>query len=330
MENMRGTEDTQNVQNAQNSQNPQNKKEPILNELETLNENNSIVNQPKLMGVIDRILIKRSIARRVSDVQPLKGPVGIITGAQWDKTQGKLTLAKEDIQAVTRKIRTEFTREALQDLQGIYKESFYDVLAHYLVDEMAYEIDADFISMIKARASTKNSLVFTEANHGKRLSAIAQSISITVNKGLADLPISDNRSPLGWAVVSSNVASLLGGTVNNTTASDNLDDDSPSYFGKIAGVDYYIDYTHPNDGVDSVVFGIKGNGISRGSTIYSHYTRQWIETISPETGEMICFLLDRTGMDINPLDTKYYNGGIGTSAFLGKFNVDIANLQIFR
>ena len=298
-------------------------------DLQTLNEENFMVDQPKLIGAIDRILIKRSLAKRVSDVQPMTGPVGIITGAQWDKDTGTLTLAKADVNAETKKIRTEFTIEALQDLKGIYKENFYDVLAHYLVDELVYQLDDSFLTMVKDRASTKATLSFAGTDFDNSLWAVGQSISITVNKGLADLPISDNRSPLGWAIVSSNVASLLAGTLNDSN-SEGLDDDSPSYLGRIAGVEYYIDYTHPNDGTDSVVFGIKGNGYSKGSTIYSPYTMQWIDAINPDNGEQIFFLLNRSGMAINPLDEKMYNAGNGVSGFLGKFDVDLNDLAIFK
>jgi len=280
------------------------------------------------MGAIDKILIKRSIAKRVSDVQVLKGPVGIISGAEWDKTTSKLTIAKSDVEAATTKIRTEFTKESLQDLQGIYNESFYDVLAHYLVDELTYKIDEKFLTMVKDRATTKDTLVFAGADFNTSLWAVGQSIAITVNKGLCDLPISDNRSAQGWAVVSSNVASLLAGTLNDAN-NDGLDDESPSYLGRIAGVDYFIDYTHPNNGLDSVVFGIKGNGFSKGSTIYSPYNQTWIETVDSDTGEGVFFLMDRTAMAINPLDIKYYNGGSGVSGFLGKFDVDLSSLQVF-
>lgn len=300
---------------------------------QVLNENNAVVNQALLLGAIDRILIKSSIARRVSDVQPLKGPVGIISGAQWDKTEGKLTIAKEDVEAATEKIRTEFTKEALQDLQGIYKESFYNMLAHYLVDELTYKIDEKFLTMVKDRATPKNTLTFSGAVFDAALSEVGYAIAIAVNKGLCDLPISDNRSAKGWAVVSSNVASLLtghlGGTLNDVSDED-LEDESPSYLGRIANVDYFIDYTHPNNGLNSVVYGIKGNGFSKGSTIYSPYTQQWVDTIDPENGEQIFFLLDRTAMAINPLDKKYYNGGAGVSGFLGKFNCDLSDLQIFK
>ena len=410
-----------------------------------LNEANSMINQPLLLGAIDRILIKKSIAKRVSDIQPLKGPVGIITGAKWDKVTGTLSLAKADVEAITKKIRTEFTVESLQDLQSIYKENFYNLLAHYLVDELMYKIDDDFITMVKTRAGTKTNLVF-DGTFDKDLFSVGQSVVINIAKGLADLPISDNRSQSGWAIVSSNIASVIGLTTSVADNNDTVDggndegDNSPSYIGRLNGIDFYIDYTYEAAeevpevtavsqentvtigtlvdlstysvtvngnlyelqyvvathtdvngyatalaglveantdvsasattnvisvaalaagvsytistvtpellvnletqanipfvsaepaGVDYVVFGIKGNGVSKGSTIYSPYKQDWIETTDASTGEQIFFLLDRTAMEINPLDNDYYNGGAGTSAFLGKFNVDFTGMAIF-
>lgn len=294
----------------------------------------NIVDQAKLMGAIDRILIKKSIARRVSDIQPLKGPVGIITGAEWDKTTGKLTIAKTDVEAKTKKIRTEFTQEALQDLKGIYNESFYELLAHYLVDEMSYHIDSEFITMVRARANPVADIAFPGATYDENLLSLGRAIAIKVSKGLADLPISDNRAPVGWAIVSSDVASALGLTTNVNENVEMVDgandtDNSPSYLGRLNGVDYYIDYTNPNDGTNSVVFGVKGNGISKGSTIYCPYRKDWMEAVDPETGENVYFLMNRSAMVVNPLDEKFYNAGAGTSAFLGKFNVDLSTMAIF-
>jgi hypothetical protein len=414
------------------------------NSQDVLNEESVIVNQPLLLGAIDRILTKKSIARRVSDIQQLKGPTGIITGAEWDKATDTLKIAKADIIAATKKIRTEFTKEAIQDLKGIYDESFYDLLAHYLVDEMSYQIDADFITMVSDRAEDKNGLVFPGANYNENLLSLGRSIAIKVTKELANLPISDNRSPIGWAIVSSNIASVLGLTTNvnenvEMVDGENERDKSPSYLGKLNGVDYYIDYTHTPapevvevpavaqintvtlgalvdattysitvngteyslqylvathtnvagyatalaalvdantdvsatastnvitvtalaagtsytistsdallvlletqanvvyiapvaEVLDSVIFGLKGNGISKGSTIYAPYRQDWISTVDPSTGEDIFFLMHRSGMTINPLDEKYYNAGAGSSAFLGKFSVDLSDLAIF-
>ncbi len=297
---------------------------------EFLNEENFMVNQPKLLGAIDKILIKRSIAKRVSDIQLLSGPVGIITGVHRDKANDKMLIAKSNIEVTSKRIRTEFSIESLQDMQAIYGESFYDILAYYLVDEMAYKIDEEFITLIRTRAHLAKSLAF-DNSFDKDLWAVGQSIAISINKGLSDLPISDNRSPMGWAIVSSNVGSVLSLTTDLSDDSNGNSriDDSPSYMGRLSGVDYYIDYTHPNDGVDSVIYGIKGNGISKGSTIFAPYKQEWIDTVSSETGEKIFFMLERSGVAVNPLDEKYYNGGAGQSGFIGKLNVDLSGMTLF-
>ena len=289
----------------------------------------NIISQEKLLGAVDRILQKRSIAARCSDKQPMTGPLGIVLGMTRDHSNDKLKIARKEITPVMKTIRTEFSEEALQDLQKIYGEDIYDVLGHYVVDDLAYKIDADYITMIKARATSINALVFPAGDTNNSLWSVAQSVAITVNKSLADLPISDNRSAAGFAVVSSNIGALLAITLGVRTNEDQAEDDSPSYLGRIGGVDYYIDYTHPNDGTASVVFGIKGNGVSKGSTIFSPYTQEWMEANDASTGEKIYFLHDRTGMTINPLDDEYYNEGAGDSAFLAKFDVDLSGLQIY-
>jgi len=294
-----------------------------------ITEENFMVNQPLLMGAIDKIVVKKSIARRVSDVQNMVGPSGIITGAQWSAAEKKLKIAKQNVEAISRKIRTEFTFESLRDLHSIHQEKFYDVLAHYLVDEMIYKIDKDFIDMIKDRATQNSSISFTGAEYDTSLWSVGQAIAVKVSKGLNNLPISDNRSPLGWAIVSSDIAALLNGTINDVNAAG-LDDESSSYLGRIGGVEYYIDFTHDNAPTNSVIFGLKGNGISKGSTIVAPYRKDWIEAVDPETGEGIFFLLERSSMVINPLDNEYYDDGNGESAFIGKINVDISDLTVMK
>ena len=81
-------------------------------------------------------------------------------------------------------------------------------------------------------------------------------------------------------------------------------------------------------GVDYAVFGIKGNGYSKGSTIYSPYTRQWLEAVDTSNGEKVFFLLNRSAFTINPLDESYYDSGAGASGFIGKFNIDLSDLAI--
>lgn len=287
-------------------------------------DSNVLIKQPQLLGAIDKIVIKSSMAQRVSDVQILTAPVGVITGANWDKTNSKLNLKTSNIEVITEKIKTEFTHEGLTDLENIYKEDFVNILSYYLVDQLIYKLDERFLTMVKDRATKQKPIIIKKEDS---LWDMGRTISIAVNKGLSDLPISDNRSSKGWAIVNSDIASLL--SVNNNIESDNYDSSS-SYIGNMAGVDYYIDYTHENTKENSIIFGIKGNGISKGSTIFSPYTNDWIQVVNPDDGENVYFLLNRTAMTINPLDDEYYKDGKGKSGFLGSISVDLSAKDIFK
>lgn len=285
-----------------------------------------IASQEKLLGAIDRLLVKRSICRRCSDVQPMTGPVGVVTGSSWDKVNKKLEVKKAEIQAVTDKIMTEFTQEALDDLKGIYGEDLYELIAHYVIDEVVYAIDSRYITMIKDRAKNTGTLTFSAAEYDKFLESAGKSIVIKVIKGLADLPLTDNKSPGGFCIVSPAVAAII---TMSTQLSDNIKseidtgDESPSYLGNLAHIDFYVDYTY-NGITDNVVFGLKGNGFSKGSTIYCPYLRKWYEYRDPSTGEINYFITNRGTAVINPLDD-----GV-ESTYLGKFSVDLTDLSVFK
>ena len=288
----------------------------------------NIISQEKLLGAIDRILVKKSIAARVSDMQPSTGPLGIVLGVQRDKVQDKLIVKRKEIVPETEKIRTEFTLEAMEDMFALYGEDIYEVLAYYLVDELSYIIDEKFIGMLSDRASVVKTLSFPAVDFSKSLKVVGQTIGIAIVKGLSDLPISDNRHPEGFAILSSDIAAIMAltTTLGDPNQQPREEDNSPSYLGTLAGVDYYVDYTNPNNGINSVIFGIKGNGISKGTSILSPYTREWVDVVDSSTGEKAYFLYDRTGMTINPLDDIYFEDGVTPSGFVGKINIDISEL----
>jgi len=277
-------------------------------------------NFKQLIGKLDKIIQKESIVSRVSDNQPLNTHIGYINGVYYDINNDKLKVLEKEIKAESIEIDTLYTIESLYDMKKLYKEDLFDLLSFHIKDLLNYKLDKKFIDMITNRAKTIKKYT---ANNNDELFKIGQSIAIKINKGLCDLPISDNRSPQGWAIVSSNIASILSVTVNFDNQQNN--DNSPSYLGKISNVDYYIDYTHDNTLNDKVIFGIKGNGFTRGSTINSTYNLSFRSVLNNKSGQEKLILLYRGKQSINPIDDIYEE-----SAFLGQFDVDLNSLDIIN
>ena len=279
-------------------------------------------NFKQLLGKLDKIIIKSSIAVRVSDTQKMFTPKAYITGVSHNKDSDTLSVTEKEIEAELIKVESAYTQEAVTDMFRLYKENLGDLLLYHLTDVLIYKLDNKFINMVDDRANIVSSY---KPRKNDELLKVGQSLAIKINKGLSDLPISDNRSSKGWAIVSSDIASILAVTVKFDDTS--MKDESSSYLGRIANVDYYIDFTHDNTNGNKVLFGIKGDGFSKGSTINSSYTLEEVFTVNPSTGNNKLYIYYRGKQSINPLDDSYFNEH-NKSAFLGKFDVDLSSLPI--
>jgi len=279
-----------------------------------------VINQAELLGKLDKIVQKKSIAYRCSDMQPLQGGNGVISGITYDAVQDKLKVLSTNIEASTERIRAALTSESTEDLKAIYGEDIIDVLAYYLADELVYRIDTRYLQMIKTRAKASKNLVFS-SDYALELNTVIKTIVMRVSKSLNDLAFSDRRASGAFCVVNSDVAALLG-----FDAQGGIDGDC-SYLGELSGISFFIDFTNDNSGTDACVCGIKGNGINRGSTVISHYREDWVSTVDHTNGSNIEFLVDRTAMSINPLDNEFWLEGDGESAFLVKFDVDLTDVH---
>jgi hypothetical protein len=153
----------------------------------------------------------------------------------------------------------------------------------------------------------------------------------SVHKALSDFALSDNRPTQGFAIVSSDIGSILGVTIS--FGYDNTEnatrDTSPSFVGTFGNVDYYIDYTHNNTKGSNIIVGSKTLAKTKGSAIIAPYKRTWEETNDDATGEPVYFVFDRTGMAINPVDNLYYQDGVGESQFVGKIDVDLEDIKSY-
>lgn len=283
-----------------------------------------IVNTEVLVGAIDRIIQKDSIAYQVSDIRKLTGPTGKVNGYRRDKLNDKMIVSSALVEAFSRTIKSEFTLETLKDNAKLYGENFHDVLAYYFVDELAYEVDADFIDMCKTAAFVAPSLSFTGATYDANILDVVTQVFAKINKERVNLATRSKRPLKTWAVVSPNIASLL---MNNSILAQDVakGETGVSLLGTFAGMDIYLDNTH-SDTVDYVLLGVKGNGYSKGATIVAPFEHTFFTSDKAASGERCYFMLDRVAMLQNPSDTM----GVGMSSMMTRFSIDLSDLALYK
>ncbi len=286
-----------------------------------------LVNTEMLIGSIERIVVKDSIAYQVSDIRRMAGPTGRVNGYLRDKVDDKMIVRTALVEAVSRTIKSEFTLEVLKDNARLYGEDFHEVLAYYFVDELAYIIDAEFIDMCKLASLKTAPLSFSGAIYNDKIRDVLVQVFAKINKERVALSTRSKRPLKTWAIVSPNVASLL---MNNSILAQDVDrgPTGVSLLGTFAGMDIYLDNTHDYSitAEDFVLLGVKGNGYAKGATTISPYARTFFTSQNQSSGERTYFMLDRVAMVQNPSDTL----GDDSSSMLVSFNIDLSDLAIYQ
>ena len=284
-----------------------------------------IADYERLIGEVNRFMKRDSLVAQVSDIQPMKGPVAKVTGANYNVAQGKLTIDTRTLEAESRTITTSFTQEAFKDLFSIYGEDAYEIVGHYLANEISRLIDNDFITYLKGNAIIEAPLTFNPADF-KDWAAVTNNILIKMNREKFHVKIKTQRPFHMWSIVSINLAnalfsnSLIGGTKLETNG-------GLVHLGKIVCCDYYLDadYIPEGDNLDYCIVGVKGDGISGASTVWAPYQNLMNTWTHPDSGERYLQLINRGQFTMNPLDTSI--DGTNSSDYMHMFEVDLSGFE---
>jgi len=278
------------------------------------------------------IVKKKSIAYRISDEIIAKSPFSVAYGMQRDDANDKLLFEKSELPLKLYQITTSLSEEFIQDLEKIFNErSVEEILLKYIENDLIYKIDKDLIDMLVASANSQSSLTLKGSDFANRIETAALAILTKITSALGKFALSDNKSALGFAIVNRDVGALIN-SLNAKTGGQTQDDGSPSYIGRFAGIDVYIDYTREVDssGTDAVIFGTKGDGVTQGSVQLQRYPEVTsLRVMNPASGEPTISYFYRVGMCINPLDKIYTNNG-SDSQFVGKFDCDLSQMIPFN
>lgn len=236
----------------------------------------------------------------------------------------KFNSVKSTVEAVTRKIKSTVTREALQDITSQYGEKADQMLADMMSNEIVLEMDKEVIEYMKSIANQTSDLVVTSDSSADMIYALYPIIA-RINKEATALAGKHGKNIRGFVVVSPEIAGALVSTGYMAFGkSGNLDvqllTDNNNLLGRMLQyIDVVIDkYADEN----YVLVGWKEDTVGSAGVIFSPYMIQQFAYPDPETGREILMCMNRYGYTRNAFDE---GGDIGSDYFT-LFNVDLSGV----
>lgn len=229
-----------------------------------------------------------------------------------------------------RKIKSNITREALQDLSFMFKNDAKDVkkiLVKQVAQELADELDKDFVDYIKSIATKRPKLTFLNSISSKQSMPDTITELITnMNLAASQIASQTRRGMNIKFIVSPNIAGLLiSSTQYSSTANTDNIDRNPRYIGNMGLSELYVDECATSDYYCAVY---KGDKKGDATIITSPYQLNVNWHTSPSDGTQNLFYLLRNNMVRNPQDSGM---SLNDSKFIIMQEVDInfQNITVF-
>lgn len=142
----------------------------------------------------------------------------------------------------SRKIRTKFTQEKLQDLQALYKEKANSLVAEIVADEIRQEIDREIIDYLKSIATPMLrdvDLHMSLAKTGGDMGGLTYDLYASIFLAIEEIVKSTKRNRTMFILADSATTALL--MLNPLHSEADPDESNPYYVGKIGAYPVYCD-----------------------------------------------------------------------------------------
>lgn len=230
------------------------------------------------------------------------------------------------IQTNTRKIKSRFSQEAIQDMKTMFKADINQVLTKEFASEIIQEIDMEVINYMRQLATPMSDIVLSNSYGTQNdLSAIASDIYANIYLASQDILRENKRKQQFFVLSSVNVASLL--MINPLHVKPEIDIDNSYYVGKLGNIfNMYVDPYSTDEYVLVGYMNAKGEDLGDASIIFAPYTNEIIKAIEPDSGKEVYFNILRYGYTNHPQDV---GEGNADSKFLKIMHINISNLINF-
>lgn len=232
----------------------------------------------------------------------------------------------------TRKLKSKFSAEQIQELQNVYQENGIEVASESLANEIRQEIDKEFIAYLKfiAKISTSASLDLSRSIAAAPSGALQDVASdIVANMFLAaEQIVKDTKRSRRMFIM---VDPITAAFVQTTTFFTSVPESEKNIYrvGNIGNYPLYVDlYAEPDE--HYVVVGYRGSQDNDGDSgiIYAPYTSTVLNATDTNFKENLLYL-DRHSIVRHPQDTgntdpndKWSLTNEGNSDFFKMFTID--------
>jgi hypothetical protein len=236
-------------------------------------------------------------------------------------------VVQKTIDVVTRKIKSKFSVEVIQDLQAMYGvEVAKDMLIEEFSSEMIQQIDMEIINFLRNSATPQSDVVLASSYAtANDISAVGNDIYLNIYNGAMEIMRETKRKQHFFVIADTVTMSFL---LNNPfKVAPDVSPKNSYYMGKLGGL--YNLYLDPYSTDRYVLIGYRALDDEEGDAglIFAPYTTTITNTTDPVTGKEIFFNTVRYGYTLHPQDTGTANGA--NSIFFRTFAVNTAGIVNF-
>jgi hypothetical protein len=233
--------------------------------------------------------------------------------------------ATKTIETTSRKIRSKFSQERLQDLLALYNEKAYDIVAEAVANEIRQEIDREVISYLKNISTPMRSDINIPLSVGNGpgggLDAMTYDVAGSIFLAAEEIIKATKRNRTMFILADSATCSFL--LLNPFHAHPESADSNPYYVGKFGVYDLFCD-PYATEHYVIVGYNFKSKDKNDAGLYFCPYTTTIHEVTSGDSTAVIPFsqnfmVMNRFGYTVNPQDSGV---GHADSDFFRIFSVN--------
>lgn len=235
----------------------------------------------------------QSLTRQVCSTVQLMGPSGALFNI-IKKPDGFKLIRKDLLEVPSQILKTGITREAVQDLMAQFGKDANTIIGT-LFRGISNEIEnTALLDVLKTQGKDYGNLQLTESTNAEmNLFEITQRVHEIILK----MNQQYQRTFDAFAIVP---YKPLGGIMGLSQYAGALKKDERGLFiTQIGSTKFYL---NPDVNDTSAYVGLKdSDNLSKSSLVFAPYINQIIETVDPDSGEVLYFLVNRFALDSSPL-----------------------------